>query len=67
MIITEAGYVPHKSIDVGLAIETPKGVLIAVIEDVAGCDKAALMNRIGAAVEAVRSGTRRPSRPAAHA
>ena len=34
--ITDVGYVPHKSIDVGLAIETPKGVVIAVIEDVAG-------------------------------
>jgi len=54
--ITDAGYVPHKSIDVGLAIETPKGVVIAVIEDVAGCDDVALMDRIAAAVEAVRSG-----------
>ena len=54
--ITDAGYVPHKSINVGLAIETPKGVVIAVIEDVAECDDAELMERIAAAVEAVRSG-----------
>ena len=54
VIFTEAGYVPHKSIDIGLAVETPEGVLIAVIEDVAGCDDTALMDRIGSAVEAVR-------------
>ncbi len=32
---TEAGYVPHKSVDLGLAMETTEGVLIAVIEDIA--------------------------------
>jgi pyruvate dehydrogenase E2 component (dihydrolipoamide acetyltransferase) len=54
--LTEAGYVPHKSIDIGLAVETPEGVVIGVIEDVAHCDDAALMNRIGAAVDALRRG-----------
>ena len=53
---TDAGYVPHKSVNVGLAIETPKGVVIAVIEDVAECDDEELMGRMAAAVEAVRSG-----------
>ena len=43
-------------INLGLAVETPKGVVIAVIEDVAGCDDAELMDRIASAVEAVRGG-----------
>jgi len=53
---TDAGYVPHKSVNLGLAIETPKGVVIAVIEDVAKCDDAELMDRMASAVEAVRGG-----------
>jgi pyruvate dehydrogenase E2 component (dihydrolipoamide acetyltransferase) len=32
--ITDAGYVRHGSVNVGLAIETPKGVVIAVIDNV---------------------------------
>jgi pyruvate dehydrogenase E2 component (dihydrolipoamide acetyltransferase) len=53
---TDAGYVPHKSVNLGLAIETPKGVVIAVIEDVAKCDDVELMDRIATAVAAVRGG-----------
>ena len=52
---TDAGYVPHKSVNLGLAIETPKGVVIAVVEDVANCDDVELTDRIASAVEAVRS------------
>ena len=53
---TDAGYVPHKSVNLGLAIKTTKGVVIAVIEDIAKCDDAQLMERMAAAVEAVRKG-----------
>jgi len=54
--VTDAGYAPHKSVNVGLAIETPKGVVIAVIDDVAKCNDAELMARTVSAVETVRSG-----------
>ena len=53
---TDAGYVPHKTVNLGLAIETPQGVVIAVIDDVAQCDDVDLMNRMASAVEAVRGG-----------
>ena len=53
---TDAGYVPHKSVNVGLAIETPKGVVIAVIEDVANYDDVKLTDRIASAVTSVRDG-----------
>lgn len=53
---TDAGLVPHKAINVGLAIETPKGVVIAVVDDVARQDLAALTGKIKALVEAGREG-----------
>jgi pyruvate dehydrogenase E2 component (dihydrolipoamide acetyltransferase) len=53
---TDAGYVPHNSVNVGLAVETPKGVVVAVVEDVAGCSDEELTGRIASAAEAVRSG-----------
>jgi pyruvate dehydrogenase E2 component (dihydrolipoamide acetyltransferase) len=53
---TEAGYVPHQTINIGLAVETPEGVVIAVIDDVAPCDDAELTRRMAAAVEALRRG-----------
>ena len=52
----DAGYAPHKSVNVGLATETPKGVVIAVVEDVDKCDDVELTKRIASAVEAVRGG-----------
>lgn len=53
---TNAGLVPHKAINVGLAIETPKGVVVAVVDDVAKQDLAALTGKIKAVVEAGRAG-----------
>ena len=53
---TDAGYVPHKAVNLGLAVETPKGVVIAVVEDVAGCGEEELTGRIASAAEAVRGG-----------
>ena len=57
VIFTEAGYAPQVDRHVW-PWKRPKAWLIAVIEDVAGCDYTALMDRIGSAVE-------RPARQAA--
>jgi pyruvate dehydrogenase E2 component (dihydrolipoamide acetyltransferase) len=51
---SDAGYVPHKTVNVGMAVETPQGVVIAVVEDVAGCGDEELTDRIASAAEAVR-------------
>ena len=53
---TLAGLVPHKAINIGLAIETPKGVIIAVVEEVDKPDLTALTGRIKALAEAGRAG-----------
>ena len=57
MEYTDAGFVPHKAINIGLAIETPKGVIIAVMDDVVQRNLVALTDGMKAAIEAVRAGT----------
>lgn len=54
--ITEAGFVPHESVNVGLAIETSEGVIIAVVDNVDQGDDVELTTRIDAVVETVRRG-----------
>jgi pyruvate dehydrogenase E2 component (dihydrolipoamide acetyltransferase) len=53
--ITANGYAPRASVDVGLAIETPRGVVIAVVENVNRLDAVALSDRIRSVVEHIRS------------
>lgn len=53
---TDAGFVPHKAINVGLAIETPKGVVIAVVDDVDKQDLATLTGKIKDLVAAGQAG-----------
>lgn len=56
MQYTDAGLVPHKATNVGLAIETPKGVVIAVVDDVDKQDLTTLTGKIKALVEAGQAG-----------
>ncbi len=60
---TDAGLVPHKAINIGLAIETPKGVAIAVVDDVAKQDLAALTGKIKALVKAGQAGNFKDLKP----
>ena len=53
---TPAGLVQHQDINLGLAIETPKGVVIAVVEKADQSDLTALTDRIKGLVEAGRAG-----------
>ena len=55
MQYTDAGLVPHSEINVGIAIETPKGVVIAVVDDIDKQDLVTLTGKIEALVEAVRA------------
>jgi pyruvate dehydrogenase E2 component (dihydrolipoamide acetyltransferase) len=51
---SEAGYVPRRAMNVGLAIETPKGVMIAVVENVDKRDVADLSAEIEKLAAVVR-------------
>ncbi|MBU4286269.1 MAG: 2-oxo acid dehydrogenase subunit E2 [Verrucomicrobia bacterium] len=62
--ITGTGYRRHPSVNVGLAIETPKGVFIAVVEDVDKHDIVELSAQIGKLVAIVRDGSAGALRPA---
>ncbi|HIJ64839.1 MAG TPA: 2-oxo acid dehydrogenase subunit E2 [Candidatus Hydrogenedentes bacterium] len=53
---SESGYMPRASVDIGLAVETPEGVVIPVIENVVDLDLAELSARIDACVAAARGG-----------
>ena len=52
---SEKGLVPRKAIDVGLAIETPRGVVIAVVEGVDRLDASAISKEMLADIEAARN------------
>ena len=54
--LAEGGYVPRKYISVGLAIETDRGVVVAVIGEVDKLEIAELSKRIDEAVSAARGG-----------
>jgi len=55
MKLVQDCYVPGKSIDIGMAIETPKGVVIGVVEDVGTCELVELSNRINDVITAVQA------------
>jgi len=56
MQYTDAGLVPRNGIKVGLAIETPKGVVITVVDDIYKQDLTILTGKINILVEAGRAG-----------
>jgi pyruvate dehydrogenase E2 component (dihydrolipoamide acetyltransferase) len=51
---SDAGYIPRHGVNIGLAVETPQGVVIAVIENADRYDTAALSDKINADVTAAR-------------
>ncbi len=54
--ISDKGYIPGENINIGLAIETPKGVIVAVIDDIDKLDIPEISQKMQMSIEAVRQG-----------